>query len=188
MLNEHWFPTVRGPHGEWFITDHHHLGQALTQEGVKDAWALPMADFSGMGIALFWRLMSFRHWAHPADEHGAVCEFSSIPKTLGELRDDPYRSLAGAVRRAGGYSKESEPYVEFLWADYFRSQFTIKQLQPTAAGTLSAKVLAKAVESAKSTSAQNLPGWSGAFTQTDFTKPTDATSGKKASAKKSRKD
>lgn len=161
LLDTHWFPTVLGPEGEVFIVDHHHLGLALTQEDVSHAWALQLADFSSMPTHLFWRLMSFKHWAHPYDEHGALCEYAAIPGRLGALRDDPYRSLAGEVRTAGGFAKDSEPYVEFLWADFFRDQFTRKALQPDKAGALPAKVLAKAVQIAKSTSAQNLPGWSG---------------------------
>mgnify|MGYP000957594282 CR=1 FL=1 len=105
--------------------------------------------------------MSFRHWAHPYDEHGALCEYTAIPARLAALRDDPYRSLAGMVRNAGGYAKDSEPYVEFLWADFFRDLFTRKALQPDKNGTLSAKVLNQATRIAKSAAARNLPGWCG---------------------------
>ncbi|MDR0260545.1 MAG: chromosome partitioning protein ParB [Comamonas sp.] len=161
LLNTHWFPTVVGPHGECYIVDHHHLGQALIQEGVKYAWAVQLADFSNMEVQLFWRLMAFRHWAHSFDEHGAQCEYTAIPGRLAALRDDPYRSLAGQVRSHGGFSKESEPYVEFLWADFFRSHFTRDALKPNAKGLLSAKVLAQAIKIAHGSTAQNLPGWTG---------------------------
>lgn len=161
LLNTHWFPTVVGPHGECYIVDHHHLGQALVQEGVKYAWAVQLADFSNMEVQLFWRLMAFRHWAHSFDEHGAQCEYTAIPGKLSALRDDPYRSLAGEVRSHGGFSKESEPYVEFLWADFFRSRFTREALKPNAKGSLNPKLLAQAIEIAHGSTAQNLPGWTG---------------------------
>lgn len=161
LLDTHWFPTVVGPHGECYIVDHHHLGQALVQEGVKYAWAVQLADFSNMEVQLFWRLMAFRHWAHSFDEHGAQCEYTAIPGKLAALRDDPYRSLAGEVRSHGGFSKESEPYVEFLWADFFRNRFTRDDLKPSAKGMLNAKVLAQAIKIAHGSSAQNLPGWTG---------------------------
>ena len=186
LLSDHWFPTVLGPRGECFIVDHHHLGQALVQEKVKSAWALQLADFSGMQTPLFWRLMSFRQWAHPCDETGAICDYSAIPDKLGELRDDPYRSLAGAVRHAGGFAKDSAPFSEFLWADYFRTEFKPKQLQPDATGVISHRIVEKAVESARSLKAQNLPGWTGVFsTQPGNGVSPTAAPGKKSSAKKS---
>lgn len=172
LLDTHWFPTVIGPKGECFIVDHHHLGQALMQEKVPQAWAVELANYTGMEQQLFWRLMSFKHWAHPFDEHGVICQFSNIPQSLIELRDDPYRSLAGVVRTSGGFAKDSEPYVEFLWADFFRQHFTLKELAPNAKGTLASKVLSKAIDVARSPLAQDLPGWSGATAATPAKVPT----------------
>ena len=36
------------------------------------------------------------------------------------LVDDPFRSLAGELRRAGGFAKDTTPFSEFLWADFLR--------------------------------------------------------------------
>jgi hypothetical protein len=36
------------------------------------------------------------------------------------LTDDPYRSLAGAVREAKAFDKSNKPFAEFLWANFFR--------------------------------------------------------------------
>jgi hypothetical protein len=41
------------------------------------------------------------------------------------LVDDPYRSLAGYVRNAGGYVKTDAVFAEFLWADFFRHRVRI---------------------------------------------------------------
>lgn len=165
---------------------------ALVQENVSEAWALQLADYSNMPTLLFWRLMSFKHWAHPYDEHGALCEYSAIPEKLGALRDDPYRSLAGVVRTEGGYAKDSEPYVEFLWADFFRDHFTRQSLQPNASGQLPAKTLRQALHLARSDDARNLPGWSGATTMppAPVSKPEKAADKKKKSDsdRKPRKD
>src|ERR1700721_1933474 len=46
--------------------------------------------------------------------------YKDIPKSVTALVDDPFRSLAGALRRAGGFSKETTPFSEFLWADFLR--------------------------------------------------------------------
>ena len=40
--------------------------------------------------------------------------------TVAELIDDPFRSLAGELRRAGGFAKDTTPFSEFLWADFLR--------------------------------------------------------------------
>jgi hypothetical protein len=61
-----------------------------------------------------------RLWIHPYDVAGKRRGFSALPSRLQDLRDDPCRSLAGEVRQAGGFAKDISPYVEFLWADYFR--------------------------------------------------------------------
>jgi hypothetical protein len=37
-----------------------------------------------------------------------------------ELIDDPFRSLAGELRRSGGFAKDTTPFSEFLWADFLR--------------------------------------------------------------------
>jgi hypothetical protein len=41
---------------------------------------------------------------------------------IADLIDDPYRSLAGFVRKRGGFVKTEKPYVEFAWADFFRTR------------------------------------------------------------------
>lgn len=174
LLQSHWFPAVRGPRGRFYIVDHHHLGQALIEEAQNDVWVMQLADYSHIdslgGNAgdndMFWRVMEFHHWAHPYDEKGRRCSFSAIPKQLGQLNDDPYRSLAGEVRKAGGYSKDAAPYTEFLWADFFRPQFDKKQLSTADGGGLSAAAISKAVVLARSPAAEFLPGWSGTGMQT----------------------
>jgi len=40
--------------------------------------------------------------------------FRAIPKTVVELKDDPFRSLAGELRRVGGFAKDTTPFSEFL--------------------------------------------------------------------------
>ena len=81
---------------------------------------------------------------------------ANLPKALGELADDPYRSLAGEVRHAGGFPKDATPFAEFLWADFFRRRIKLAQLQrdPDVA-------LQTALTLCHSPLAAHLPGWSG---------------------------
>ena len=162
LLTEHWFPAVRGLDERHYIVDHHHLGVALLGEGVKSVWVMPLADFSALPREMFWRVMEFHQWAHPYNQRGERCSYGAIPRRLTGLQDDPYRSLAGEVRKAGGYAKDAAPYTEFLWAEFFRAHFKKAQLRPDPVHGLSPTVVTEAVAIARSGVAQSLPGWSGA--------------------------
>jgi len=37
---------------------------------------------------------------------------------ISDLVDDPYRSLAGGLRQAGGFAKDTTPFSEFIWVDF----------------------------------------------------------------------
>ena len=156
LLESHWFPAVVGPRGRTHIVDHHHLGLALHEEGVERVSVMVLADLSYLELAIFWRVMEQQNWAHPFDQSGQRRDYDAIPGKIAQLVDDPYRSLAGFLRAAGGYAKDTSPFAEFLWADYLRQHITPEQI---------AKSMEVAVREglglAKSPLARYLPGWSG---------------------------
>ena len=49
--------------------------------------------------------------------------------TVAKLIDDPFRSLAGELRRAGGFAKDTTPFSEFLWADFLRRRVERKTVE-----------------------------------------------------------
>ena len=53
----------------------------------------------------FLTFLDNRNWLHPYDAEGERRPLKDLPKHLDDLADDPYRSLAGEVRRAGGYAR-----------------------------------------------------------------------------------
>jgi hypothetical protein len=161
QLAAHWFPAVKGPKQRYYIVDHHHLGLALQQEGVATVWVMQLADLSELGGEVFWRMMEFHRWAHPFDHKGKRRGYDAIPSSIDGLRDDPYRSLAGSVRTAGGYAKDTHPYAEFLWADFFRPLVSVAEIQPTRRGHLEPGIVARAVTLAGGEAARYLPGWAG---------------------------
>ena len=65
---------------------------------------------------------------HPLDANGVRHYYTAIPEHLDRLVDDPYRSLAGYVRDAGGYDKTPTAFAEFIWADFFRRNVPIEDL------------------------------------------------------------
>lgn len=156
QLEHHVFPAVLGPGKDHYIVDHHHLGIALLREGVKEVYLTVLADMSWLSRSVFWRTMEFRAWSHPFDYRGRRRNYADMPQRLTHLKDDPYRSLAGLVRNAGGFAKDQVPFAEFLWADYFRPLVSERLIQKDPRRATRAGVrLAKASE------ARYLPGWSG---------------------------
>jgi hypothetical protein len=159
MLAEHWFPGVLGPKNQVYIVDHHHLGLALFEEGVKEVPVMVQRDFSWLEPAVFWHTMEFNRWAHPYNEQGLREQYDAIPAKLTDMRDDPFRTLAARVRLSGGYSKDATPYSEFLWADFYRRHMKLKN------GHVTPKVLKDALIYAHSHDTAYLPGWSGVIIQ-----------------------
>jgi hypothetical protein len=162
-LANHWFPAIAGPDNAYYIVDHHHFGLALLQEAVRDVALLVLQDLSFVDKTTFWSVMEHHQWTHPYDAQGVRCRYDALPRYLQDLQDDPYRSLAGMLRRAGGFAKDVTPFSEFLWANFLRAHMTRKQLQRT-----DGSVLERALKLAHGQSARYLPGWAG---QVDLAHP-----------------
>jgi hypothetical protein len=156
FLGRHMIPVVRGPKSRYYVIDHHHLARALHEEGVAQVLISPVADLHTLDKEEFWKFMDNRGWLHPFDSDGQRQPRTALPKTIADLQDDPYRSLAGELRFAGGYAKDATPFSEFLWADALRRRVDAK----TAKNDFEAAIL-KALEFAKSPAATYLPGWCG---------------------------
>jgi hypothetical protein len=156
FLGRHMIPVVRGPKSRLHIIDHHHLALALMQEGVEAVMVMIVSDLSTLEPDAFWIFLDNRGWMHPFDTEGKRRGYKDIPKSVRHLKDDPYRSLAGELRRRGGFSKDTTPFSEFLWADFLRRrlkrEFVNKNFE---------RALKDALRLAKSTDANFLPGWCG---------------------------
>jgi hypothetical protein len=100
--------------------------------------------------------MDNRNWMHPYDAEGVRRPYRDIPKSVADLIDDPFRSLAGELRRAGGFAKDTTPFSEFLWADFLRRRLKRKLLDHDFDHAIET-----ALELAKSQDAGYLPGWCG---------------------------
>lgn len=158
-LEEHIVPIVIGPKGVPFILDYHHLIAALIESGIRKS--VPARVVDNLAHATeneFWKQMRERQRVHPYDEHGnGPLSVILLPAHVKELKDDPWRSLACAVREAGGYEKHDEiAYADFKWADFFRANVPFEN---TDAGFAAA--VHKGIEAARSPAAGNLPGYLG---------------------------
>jgi hypothetical protein len=153
-LIRHKIPVVKGPQAALFIIDRHHLARALREEGVTDVPVSIVADMSTVTSAEFWTELEKRNWTHPFDDRGERRSYADMPKSLDDLIDDPFRSLAGSVKRAGGYAKDKAPFSEFRWTDFFRSVIDRDLVERNFD-----EAVALAVKLARSPSAASLPGY-----------------------------
>jgi hypothetical protein len=149
-------PVVLGPNAEHYVIDHHHLARALWEENVQDVLVTVVADLKKLDMDAFWVVLDNKSWMHPFDDHGRRRDYGAIPKSVRELVDDPFRSLAGELRRAGGYAKDTTPFSEFLWADFLRRRLKRKMVEDVFADALAA-----ALQLARTPDADYLPGWCG---------------------------
>jgi hypothetical protein len=156
FLGKHMIPVVLGPKSRHYVVDHHHLARALHDEGVKDVAVTLIANLGKLDQDAFWTVMDNRSWMHPFDSKGVRRHYEEIPKRVADLVDDPFRSLAGELRRAGGFAKDTTPFSEFLWADFLR-----RRMKPRMVDREFERAIDKALRLAKSEDAAYLPGWCG---------------------------
>ncbi|HEY0314642.1 MAG TPA: ParB-like protein [Sphingomonas sp.] len=155
-LGRHMIPVVTGPKGRCWMIDNHHLARALHEEGVKEVLVRIVADLDHLEGRLFKTFMDNRNWLHPFDARGRRQATGKIPHHIADLTDDPYRSLAGELRRSGGYAKDDTPYSEFLWADFLRRHVPVEVVERDFTAAIE-----QALGIARTSKAAYLPGWAG---------------------------
>ncbi len=156
FLGKHMIPVIVGPKDRPYIIDHHHLARALHDEGVESVLVTVVKNLKRLEHDAFWFVLDNHNWMHPFDAAGRRRGYEAIPRSVKDLVDDPFRSLAGELRRGGGFAKDTTPFSEFLWADFLRRRMKRKFVE-----TDFPAALEQAVKLAKSADADYLPGWCG---------------------------
>ena len=154
-VEERSVPCVAGPKGQLYLIDRHHMCRALLSAGLKEVRVEIRADARHLASDEFWVYMDLHNWVHPFDSKGVRQPIKSLSTGIGDLTDDPYRGLAGFLRRDKGFSKADMPFEEFIWADFLRRrvpQALLDKDYDTAQH--------KALELAHSDEARHMPGWS----------------------------
>jgi hypothetical protein len=159
FLGRHMVPVILGPSDRYYVIDHHHMTRALLEEGQTNVLVTVIANLSRLEKESFWFVMDCREWMHPFDAEGKRRDYTDLPKSIKDLVDDPFRSLAGELRRLGGFAKDTTPFSEFLWADFLRRRLKLKSVVADFSGALE-----KSLKLAKSDEADYLPGWCGPVT------------------------
>ena len=152
---------VHGPGGMLFIVDHHHGADAWRLAGHPMALCQIVAGpFFGTEAA-FWQGLADDRLVRLADADGRPVTPGQLPISLEQMPDDPYRSLAWRLRKAGGFCRsemDQKEFAEFIWADWMRGQPTLPAAQVHASG---ASMVEKALALARSPAAKALPGYVG---------------------------
>jgi hypothetical protein len=162
--------VVRGPEGQLFVTDHHHGARAWLLAGYSSGACRIDSDPSTTDPEKFWARLQELKKVHLADKDGAVITPDALPKSLEQLPDDPYRTLAWMVRKENGFCRalaKQKEFVEFDWADALRGK-----LRAEGGAAAPEQMLAAALAFAKSPEAKGLPGYVGSK-PAGFTCPPD---------------
>jgi len=91
-------PVVIGPGGIFYITDHHHLARALYDMREATTYCIIVNNLSDAELDDFWKQMEDNNEVYLKDQNGNVLTPQDLPTSVKDLGDDPFRSLAGAVR------------------------------------------------------------------------------------------
>lgn len=133
----HSIPIVIGNESRFYVIDHHHLANALwkvakgkNKAGLDTSNATVivqvMRNWRHLQGYHFWQSMFKARWVHLFDANGGgPISTGNLATQVKDLRNDPYRSLSWYVRKRYGYMKNSEPFAEFLWAEFFRHRILL---------------------------------------------------------------
>ena len=138
-------PVVVGPSGNFYITDRHHFSTALYR-AESSAWGnqqkilqiLIVENYNNKYTSWgqFWEAMQKQGRSYNFDNKGVPdMNYALLPKTVGGLLNDPYRTLSLWVRESCGYVKKGKKqcddfrtnhphkaplFMELYWGDFFR--------------------------------------------------------------------
>lgn len=127
-LESHHVPVVKH-NNKLYIIDHHHLCNALDDMHIHKVYINIIEDYSELHKDDFWNMMKNKNYIWLFDEHGVKINLEKfleiLPRNIKEMKNDPYRSLAGILKNLGIYKKDWTPYSEFVYANLFREHIVL---------------------------------------------------------------
>ncbi|MFZ4565869.1 MAG: ParB-like protein [Prochlorococcaceae cyanobacterium] len=152
-------PLVRAADGLlWMVDRHHRLRALLDLDPDASAWGYPVLEVPAGGPEVVLPLLARRGWLYLHDGRGrGPLAPTSLPAGLGQLQDDPYRSLVWKLKQEGVIAAAPLiPFHEFRWGAWLRR----RSLPPFQSHCLE-PALPAARTYARSTAASVLAGWRG---------------------------
>ena len=128
---------------------------ALLREVAGNVLVTVIADLSMLEPEQLWAVLDHHSRVYPYDEDGRRVDVADIAKRVEQLKDDPFRSLAGELQRTGGCAKDMTPFSEFLWTDFLRRRLGRRRVEKNFS------VAAPGNEIGQDANARYLPGWCG---------------------------
>ena len=157
-IDENPVPVVISPQKELYVVDHHHFLCVCYHVGIKKVRVTVLKDLSksNMSYRMFWKWMFKNRNAYPFCQFGeGPREALYLPKDIRGVADDPYRSLAWFVRKAGAFENSDRNFAEFKWANFFRKKGLLASHGMSGIST----ALKKAAKIAQTPAAKGLPGY-----------------------------
>lgn len=139
-----------------YVLDHNHFALGLIKSGFRTVPVLSQDDRRDQTYDAFLNGLDAEGLIRAKDEKGRPISLRDTIRKITDLPNDPYRSLAGAVRREGGFDKVAIPFAEFQWADYYRTLINESLLASDFK-----KAVNKAIKLSKCPDARELPGYKG---------------------------
>ena len=114
----------------------------------------------------FWKQLEANNEVSLKDQNGNSITPHDLPTSVKDLSNNPFRSLAGAVRGFCGFEKgdessSGENYLEFQWADYLRAHWAQTGIAAEDIDTKFEGATIAALQLAAQKDAANLPGYTG---------------------------
>ena len=181
----HQVPIVIGNGGQFYLTDHHHLANALwktaqskneadiTTDNVRVV-ATVQHNRAGLKGYHFWKTMQASRLVYLFDHRGGgPIRPKELCAHIKDLTNDPYRGLAWEVRCRYGYGKSPHAFSEFVWANFFRIRIIIDNatlkdeireadiLISNLAEEQKKAIIDDAMQWARSPEARGMPGYNG---------------------------
>lgn len=152
-------PVVKGLDEEYYVVDKHHFLSVCYQLGINKVKIDVIKDFSDqpdLTYEEFWEWMFSSRNCYPYCQFGqGPREPLYLPHDVRGLADDPYRSIAWFVRKAGAFENSEKNFSEFQWANFFRSKGLLKKYGRKGLP----EALVEAVRLSQTEEARKLPGY-----------------------------
>ena len=151
------------------ILDHHHFGSAIEYDLDKNrveqhhvGVSIIHDNWNQLNKKNFVSRLIEKHYFYNRDENDKLITFDDLPNDLSEMKDDPYRSVAGDLRRMGGYDKKPDQFfLEFKWAHFLRNLKGEYAITPKDLIDDYEKAVKKAYKISQSEIAAHMPGFNG---------------------------
>ena len=131
FFGKHMIPVVLGPEDRHYVIDHHHLARALHEEGVENILVTVVANLRTLVPNSFWFVLDNRNWMQHVRRRGHQRPYKDLPKTVADLIDDPFRSLAGDCDAPAGSPRTRRLSANSCWRIFCVDGSSAKPLRPT---------------------------------------------------------